>query len=158
VSYEIVGKHPSNPWLWYSRVETCDVNVCNTYLATDVQLEQVVVEKADCSSLVLYSFAGRTGTIGIASNVPCVTAELPVPVDSTQVFISIVFLRADAEHEHWVVGVHGFVFTITTSENFAKLDAQLQSELRDQHFLKVDPLFYTFSSSCSIVKISVPNA
>ena len=147
VSYEIVGPQPSDPWLWYSRVATCGVGVCDAYLVAAVRLEQVVAEQAGGSRLVLYACAGRTGASAIV--VPCAWTALPVPADSDPAFISIAFLRADAEYQHWVVGVHGFVFAVATAENFVRLDAQLQSVLRDQHFLKVDPLFYTFSASGS---------
>jgi hypothetical protein len=147
VSYEIVDKKPSDPCLWYNRVAKCGVGVCSAYLAAAVRLEQVVEEQDGGSRLVLYACTGRTGASG--SNVACDTTKLPVPADSDPAFISIAFLRADAEYEHWVVGVHGFVFAVATAENFARLDTQLQSELRHQHFLKVDPLFYTFSASGS---------
>jgi hypothetical protein len=148
VSYEIVDKKPSDPWLWYSRVATCGVGACSAYLAAAVRLEQVVEEQDGGSHLMLYACAGRPGASDTIS-VACDTTKLPVPADADPAFISIAFLRADAEYEHWVVGVHGFVFAVATAENFAQLDAQLQSELRDQHFIKVDPLFYTFSASGS---------
>ena len=56
VSYEIVGPQPSDPWLWYSRVATCGVGVCDAYLAAAVRLEQVVVEQEG-------GLAGRTRDI-----------------------------------------------------------------------------------------------
>jgi hypothetical protein len=161
VPYEIVNGKPSDPWLWYSRVAVCDVVVCGTvYLAAAVRLEQVVEDQAGGeaggqaggqaggSRLVLYACAGSA-----SGTVPCATAKLPVPADSGPAFISVAFLRADARHEHWVVGVYGYVFAVTTaassasSANSAVVQTYPQSELSDQHFLRVDPLFYTFSVS-----------
>jgi hypothetical protein len=97
--------------------------------------------------LLLLVCGGRQNS----SEAACANAPLPVAPDNAPSFVSVAFLRASTEQEHWVVGVYGLVFAVDTAEHHPRvvLQQQLQSELRVLHFLKVDPLFYTFSVSGS---------
>ena len=153
ISYEIVEEAPSgdpvisivDPWLPYSRVAACSEEVCaGVFLAASIRLEQVkgLDGKPGGSRLQLSVCSGTH------SAAACFRATIPVPADSLPSFISVAFLRASAEAQHWVVGVHGVVFSAMTSHSQrVQLEIIQQSVLRDKHFLKVDPFFYTFSIS-----------
>lgn len=147
VAYEVVKNQPTDPWLTYSRVAACNVAACTqVYLAAAVKGEQVAAEGAarQGSALVLYACVGRAAS---TAAVQCASATLEKTADILPSFVSVAFLRADGEHEHWVVGVRGFVFAVTSAADSTVMELQLQSELREQQFLKVDPLFYTFGVS-----------
>lgn len=147
VAFEVVKNQPTDPWLTYSRVAACNVAACTqVYLAAAVKSEQLAAEGAarQGSALVLYACVGRAAS---TAAVQCASATLEKTADILPSFVSVVFLRADGEHEHWVVGVRGFVFAVTSAADSTVMELQLQSELREQQFLKVDPLFYTFGVS-----------
>lgn len=147
VAYEVVKNQPTDPWLTYSRVAACNVAACTqVYLAAAVKGEQVAAEGAarQGSALVLYACVGRAAS---SAAVQCASATLEKTADILPSFVSVAFLRTDGEHEHWVVGVRGFVFAVTSAADSTVMELQLQSELREQQFLKVDPLFYTFGVS-----------
>lgn len=147
VAYEVVKNQPTDPWLTYGRVAACNVAACTqVYLAAAVKGEQVAAEGAarQGSALVLYACVGRAAS---TAAVQCASATLEKTADILPSFVSVAFLRADGEHEHWVVGVRGFVFAVTSAADSTVMELQLQSELREQQFLKVDPLFYTFGVS-----------
>jgi hypothetical protein len=140
-----------DPWLQYSRVAACSEDVCaGAFLAAAVRVLQLEGRDGQPggSRLQLSVCAGTQGAAAAA----CASSTIPVPADSVPGFVSVAFLRASTQAhsrtQHWVVGVYGFVFAVTAADAVpVRIELQLQSELRDQHFLKVEPLFYTFTAS-----------
>ena len=141
-----VGFSSVDGWLSYGRVAACETG---RFLVAVVRQEQVDSRagQAGGTRLLLLVCAGRQNS----SESSCASVTLPVAPASAPSFVSVAFLRASNEQEHWVVGVYGFVFAVDTAEHDSRVvvQQQMQSELRDLHFLKADPLFYTFGVSGS---------
>jgi len=153
VAYEVVNNQPTDPWLPYSRVAVCNVAACTqVYLAAAVKGEQLAAEGAgrQGSALVLYACVGRASSAAVR----CASAPLEKTADILPSFVSVAFLRADEAQEHWVVGVRGFVFAVTSADDGTVMELQLESDLREQQFVKVDPLFYTFGVSGGVASSS----
>jgi len=92
-------------WLQYVRVAACGVVSCkDTFLAAAVRVVQVDVRenKPGGTRLLLTVCSGKPNTEAECSN-----ATLPVAADSRPSFISVAFLRASSQTQHWVVGVCG---------------------------------------------------
>lgn len=132
-----------DPWLSYSRVSVCPLPKCSgVFLAAAVR--QVQVEATpDFEGGSRLLLAVCCGTQGV--DAACANVTLPVPADSTPSFISVAFMRASDDVQHWLVGVLGTIMAVSTADSAPRIviEMQPQSQLRDRHFVKVDPLFYS---------------
>jgi hypothetical protein len=130
----------TDPWLWHSRVAASEDS---DFLVAAVQQQQISADgETGGTRLLLIVCAGRQLTTS------CAHERLQVPADSTPAFVSLAHLRTSAEQVgHWVVAVYGIVFAVQTPRQQPVLVQQrTQSQLQGQHFVKVDPLFYTFGA------------
>jgi hypothetical protein len=69
-----------------------------------------------------------------------------IPVMSTPSFISVAYVQQLLEVEMWVVCVYGQIFSVQTNRDTANilLKHVVSTDLENQHFVKVDNLFYCF--------------
>ncbi len=120
--------------LWYSRVAAGEDG---DFLVAAVQQQQISADGETGGTRLLLTVCAGT----------CASESLPNAADLEPAFVSLAYLRTLAEHVgHWVVAVYDNVFDVETPRQRPVFMAlRMQSELRDQHFVKVDPLFYTFT-------------
>jgi hypothetical protein len=115
------------------------------FLVAAVQQQQISADgETGGTRLLLIVCAGSQHALTTS----CAQESLQVPADSTPAFVSLAHLRTLAEQVgHWVVAVHGIVFAVQTPRQQSVLvQLRPQSQLQGQHFVKVDPLFYTFGA------------
>jgi hypothetical protein len=135
----------TDAWLKYSRVAVCgDASCTGAFVAAAVRQVQVEARNGEPGGarLLLTVCSGKPGLEAACSN-----STLPVSADSPPSFISVAFLRASSRTQHWVVGVFGHVFSVDTADLHPRVQmrVRLDSTLRDRHFLKAGPLFYTIN-------------
>jgi len=132
-----------DPWLSYSRIAVCTQDACSgVFLAAAVKRAQMEASATSEGGPRLFlTLCSGSQT----ADTTCANTTLPLPADSTPSFISVAFLRVSSNTQHWVVGVFGITIAVSTSDDNRQINIQLQqqSQLRNRHFIKVDPLFYT---------------
>jgi hypothetical protein len=111
VTFEVVEEQTSianattsflsrDPWLSYSRVSVCTQPECSgVFLAAAVRQVQVEAT-SDIEGGSRLLLAVCSGTQG--ADAACANATLPVPADSTPSFISVAFMRASDDMQHWL--------------------------------------------------------
>lgn len=154
VEFKIVeDMNVEDAWMRYSRVvSSVQTDVVLTACVTLQQVPNTATE-AGGSRLVLLVCAGAAAD-GRAGG-ECTDVELLQAPDVGASFVSVAFLSSkkqeDTEEteENWVVGVYGTIFVVRSGRNVdgrlpLTLEMQTTTMLQNKHFVKVDPLFYTF--------------
>jgi len=141
-----LGFSTVDPWMRYSRVVVARGS--RTVLVAGVTSEQVLGAGTGSggSRLLLNVCAGAS------EDTACAQVQLSRSPADPPSFVSAAPLRRgeDSSLEYWVVGVHGLVYTVTSRHGAGvrvTIEAQPQSDLAGVHFVKVDTLFYTLSTS-----------
>ena len=141
-----LGFSTVDPWMRYSRVVVARGS--RTVLVAGVTSEQVIADSTGPggSRLLLNVCAGAS------EDTACAHVQLSGSPADPPSFVSAAPLRRgeDSSLEYWVVGVHGLVYTVTSRHGAGvrvTIEAQPQSDLAGVHFVKVDTLFYTLSTS-----------
>jgi hypothetical protein len=141
-----LGFSTVDPWMRYSRVVVARGS--RTVLVAGVTSEQVIADGTGPggSRLLLNVCAGAS------EDTACAHVQLSGSPADPPSFVSAAPLRRgeDSSLEYWVVGVHGLVYTVTSRHGAGvrvTIEAQPQSDLAGVHFVKVDTLFYTLSTS-----------